>query len=239
MDSWEIDGALMERFRPVLASCINIEVLEISGQEHEAPWQFCVLFEPITPTLNFPSLRHLSLQFYFNDNVYTFVQRHYHQLSSLTIEHQSDLRDASGDMAWTANFRENHSMPMPPSCTRLRCSPTLAPVFVPGSYLTRVWMSWNAMSNLDQFDRLAPDLVTAMTKTRSPIVDLSYVGRSWNLRFMSLVAQELPALESLYIGNNTESWPAAPNALDVETFIVSVKFTTILYSLCCARSGFG
>lgn len=238
MDSWEVDEALMERFRPVLASCINLDNLQMLGAEHEAPWQFCSLFEPITPTLNFPCLRHLSLQFYFNDNVYTFLQRHYHQLSSLTLQHQSDLHDASQDMAWTANFREDYSMPMPPSCTEIRCSAILAPVFLPGSYLTRVWMSWTAMSNLEELDRLAPDLVTAMTKTRSPIVDLRYTGRSWNLRFMSLVAQELPALELLYIGNNIESWPAAPNALDVETFIVSVRFMIIMYSLFCARSGF-
>lgn len=211
----------MDTFRPILASCVNLEVLEISGHEDEAPWQFCRLF--VTTTLpHFPSLRHLTLQFHFNNDVYEFVQRHYHQLSSLTIEYQSDLEDATADMTWTANFRENYSMPMPPSCTKLSCSPILVTAFLPGSHIKRVSMGWKAMSNLQELDRLAPDIITAMTKSRSPILDISYISRSWNLRFMSLAARELPALESLLINNNTESW--LPNGPDGHAFIVSAVF---------------
>lgn len=175
----EIDILVLRRAANTIAACVNLHILSIIAFSDEEFNAFCALFDPL-PII--PGLRHLEMCFSFDNNVLKFVKRHHSQLRSLSVFHGYDAPNDA--LATGALFCSQFSLPL--SISHIECSPFLAPIFLPNSHITDVVLDWQEW---DIVDDVAPRAVTALARSSTPVVTVSYSSRAWNLEFIRLAAR--------------------------------------------------
>lgn len=140
------------------------------------------------------------------------MKNHYVQLRSLYIHDAHDITDYDGEVVAALTRGNNFALrfQLPLSCGSISCSPTLVPVFLPGSYITNVTLEW-PIWDIGAVDNAATTTITALASTRNPVKSLSYITRTWNLEFIRLASAHLPLLETLELTNEDEDWHDTPN----------------------------
>lgn len=207
----DINSSVLIRAAKTLAACVNIHTLSIIAFCYEEFSDFCAFFDPL-PII--PGLRHLRMQFSLDVKVLEFVKHHHSQLRSLSIIHVHD----DGDDALATGTLLCSQFSIPLSMSRIECSPFLAPIFVPNSPITDVGLDW---PQWDIVDDVAPRAVTALARSSTQVVTLSYNSKAWNIEFIRLAASNLHHLERLSIVNELVVFPdedeESPDTLIVRT----------------------
>lgn len=183
---------LEHRFKTVLNKCVNLESLTVMTP---GSWsERSTLSAAFAPDLSLPSLRHLSLQFNMKDPVYEFIHRHVSHLRSVDLNYAPpDLGDEQ--ITYSHEISSRYRAALPPSCPTFCGSPVLVPVYIPGSYVEDVCLSWHVED--PDIDAFAPNIAWALSKSNVPTKTISYLSSSWNLAFVHAAAMALPSLEAL------------------------------------------
>lgn len=185
---------LEHRFKTTLNKCVNLESLTVMTP---GAWQErSTLSAAFAPDLSLPSLRHLSLQFNMKDPVYEFIQRHISQLHGIDVNYAPpDLGDEQ--IPYSHEISSRYRAALPPSCSTFCGSPILVPVYIPGSFVEDVCLSWDVEA--PDIDAFAPNIIRALSNSNVPTRTISYLSPSWNLAFVYAAAMALPSLEALVL----------------------------------------
>lgn len=177
-----------------IANCINLEKLDVRGNANldKGNTRFLLL---LSPQLQLPLLRHLSLSFNLNSSVFDFLQRHYRQLSTLSIQHQGHGSPRE-ELEACRMYCAQYSLPLPPSCSVIQCSPALTPIFIPNSHVRDVSLFCSDRFSLDT-PMTAEDVVHTLSQSQQPVTAIRYVAYGWNPRFMAHAGLRLSQLQYL------------------------------------------
>lgn len=203
----------ISRVAEMLTTCVNLHTLSVLSDVRESCDSLCFLFKSLPV---FPNLRHLNLELTLDNTVLEFLERHYRQLCSLSIQYAHDPFDEPF-LALVAGLRLRVQFHLPLSCTSIDCSPILVPIFLPDSSITDVSMSWPVWDDL-AVDQTASLVVKCLAASGGPVKELRYETNTWNSEFVRLASAHLPRLESLTISNVDETWRVLEDPSDEEAF---------------------